>query len=122
MRKAVQKNDTVWFFDSYDNLHTGKAANRFENDGISYIRVELSPFGVYLVKEKDCYPDKDTCLKAKKDQEEARIERFMAEIHTKEDLIAFMYNHTVSPAEEYTDWTAREAVRRKAALFGIILE
>lgn len=32
-----------------------------------------------------------------------------------------MFNKTVSLAEEYTDWEAREAVTRKAKEFGIDL-
>ena len=30
------------------------------------------------------------------------------------DLVAFMYDHCVACAEEYTDWTARRAVKEIA--------
>ena len=120
MRKAIQKNDTVWFFDNYDNLHTGTVSKLFEHNGVPYARVSCS--GTWNIKVADCYPDKGSCLEARERKKEARISLILAQLKTKDDLIAYMYTHTVSLAEEYTDWEAREAVKRKAAEFGITLK
>lgn len=37
----------------------------------------------------------------------------MQGINSVEDLVRFGYNNSVSLAEEYTDWEAREAYKRK---------
>ena len=37
-----------------------------------------------------------------------------AKIKDASDLVAFMYDHCVACAEEYTDWTARRAVKEIA--------
>lgn len=48
------------------------------------------------------------------DENAARAAEIRAQIQTKEDMIRFMFNHTVSCAEEYTDWFARETVKQIA--------
>mgnify|MGYP001851234930 CR=1 FL=1 len=124
----IKENDTVWFFDNYDNLHTGTVSKLFDYDDIPYARVALSQhgehagFGAWNVKAADCHPDKGSCLEARERKKEARISLILAQLKTKDDLIAYMYTHTVNLAEEYTDWDAREAVKRKAAEFGITLK
>ena len=124
----IKEKDTVWFFDNYDNLHTGTVSKLFDHDGVSYARVELYKHDEYAcrgswnIKAADCYPDKGSCLEARERKKEARISQILAQLKTKDDLIAYMYTHIVSWAEEYTDWDAREAVKRKAAEFGITLE
>ena len=40
---------------------------------------------------------------------DAQVQKYRASIVTVCDLVRFMYNHTVSRAEEYTDWEARAA-------------
>lgn len=75
----IKENDTVWFFDNYDNLHTGTVSKLFDYDDIPYARVELSRhgehagFGAWNVKVADCYPDKESCLKAREQKKETRI-------------------------------------------------
>ncbi len=43
-----------------------------------------------------------------------RIAEIKAKIKDAGDLVAFMYDHCVACAEEYTDWTARRAVKEIA--------
>ena len=51
-----------------------------------------------------------------------KVVRYCKSISTIEDLVIFMFNHCISCAEEYTDWAAREASRRKVLeLLGIEL-
>ena len=122
----IKENDTVWFFDNYDNLHTGTVSKLFDYDDIPYACVALSQqdeyarCGTWNIKAADCYPDKESCLKAREQKKETRISQILAQLKTKDDLIAYMYCHVVCWAEEFTDWDAREAVKRKAAEFGII--
>ena len=49
-----------------------------------------------------------------KNEEEKKIAEIKAKIKDTGDLVAFMYDHCVACAEEYTDWTARRAVREIA--------
>lgn len=44
----------------------------------------------------------------------ARAAEIRAQIQTKDDMIQFMFDHTVSCAEEYTDWFARKTVKQIA--------
>ena len=60
---------------------------------------------VYSVGEKD---------KELKKEEEKKIAEIKAKIKDTGDLVAFMYDHCVACAEEYTDWTARRAVKEIA--------
>ena len=43
-----------------------------------------------------------------------KIAEIKAKIKDTGDLVAFMYDHCVACAEEYTDWTARRAVKEIA--------
>ena len=45
----IKENDTVWFFDNYDNLHTGTVSKLFDYDDIPYARVALSQHGEHAV-------------------------------------------------------------------------
>ena len=47
-------------------------------------------------------------------EEEKKIAEIKAKIKDASDLVAFMYDHCVACAEEYTDWTARKAVKEIA--------
>lgn len=49
-----------------------------------------------------------------KKEEEKKIAEIKAKIKNANDLVAFMYDHCVANAEEYTDWTARRAVKEIA--------
>ena len=49
-----------------------------------------------------------------KKEEEEKIAEIKAKIKDTGDLVAFMYDHCVACAEEYTDWTARRAVKELA--------
>ena len=49
-----------------------------------------------------------------KKEEEKKIAEIKAKIKDTGDLVAFMYDHCVACAEEYTDWTARRAVKEIA--------
>ena len=63
--------------------------------------------------------EKFVCFKRRtskriKKEEEKKIAEIKAKIKNAGDLVAFMYDHCVACAEEYTDWTARRAVKEIA--------
>lgn len=63
---------------------------------------------------KDLYASREELQKELKKEEEKKIAEIKAKIKDTGDLVAFMYDHCVACAEEYTDWTARRAVKEIA--------
>ena len=35
----IKEKDIIWFFDNYDNLHTGTVSKLFDYNGVPYARV-----------------------------------------------------------------------------------
>lgn len=72
---------------------------------------------------KNLYTSREELQKELKKEEEKKIAEIKAKIKDANDLVAFMYDHCVACAEEYTDWTARRAVREIAKeMLGLELE
>lgn len=70
----------------------------------------------------DLFPDRESAQDAVARHGTSRYERYASEITDLESAIAFAWSHTVSLAEEYTDWDARRAFRdRVHALTGVAL-
>ena len=63
---------------------------------------------------KDLYTSREELQKELRREEEKKIAEIKSKIKDANDLVAFMYNHCVACAEEYTDWTARRAVKEIA--------
>ena len=63
---------------------------------------------------KNLYASREELQKELKKEEENKIAEIKAKIKDASDLVAFMYDHCVACAEEYTDWTARKAVKEIA--------
>lgn len=116
--KKIQKGMHVWFFDSYDTLQDGIVDSIQLAGGIDYALFRNNGGA----KCEDCYPSKNACLQAKLEKDNAEVLQIQQSIQTVEDLVRYMYNHTVSCAEEYTNWNARKAVAIRAKeLLGIEL-
>lgn len=114
---------TVWFFDHYDNFRSGKIIKITKVKNETYYFIENETFHTtYYVSPKDCYFTADDCLNAHKKKYDDTVNEYIRNIKTIEDLVLFMFTHTVSYAEEYTDYAAREAAIKKATEFGITLE
>ncbi len=64
-------------------------------------------YGIVGVKIKNCYSIKDELLAAMHENFQKMIAAFCEEIKTVNNFVAFIYDNTVSCAEEYTDWNAR---------------
>lgn len=117
-KTEIRINGTVWFFDPYGNLFCGRVA---EIAG-EHVRVKGTgdSFGTTGAKTADCYATKQECIRAKQDADRAEVEAYKAQITDVRELVKFMYDNTVSCAEEYTDWNARKAARERAReLLGI---
>lgn len=63
---------------------------------------------------KDLYASREELQKELKKEEEKKIAEIKAKIKDVGDLVEFMYDHCVACAAEYTDWTARKAVKEIA--------
>ena len=79
-----------------------------------YMTNECYAFGSHSVHFDDLYPSKGDLLKAMFDEAMKKTAEIKASIQSKDDCIRYMFNHTISCAEEYTDWTARRAIQQIA--------
>ena len=122
MEQDFKPGDYVYFIDNYDNNYEGEildVLSPFEHMMVFYsIETRYGTFAVPIYN----------IFKTKEDREQARIKRYnrkvqeyCEKINDIVDLVFFMFDHNVAPAEEYTDWEAREAARIKANQFGINL-
>lgn len=122
MEQNFKLGDYVYFIDNYDNNHEGEildVLNPLEHL-MTFYSIETR-YGTFAVPVYDIF-------KTKEDREQGRIKRYnkkvreyCEKINNITDLVFFMFNHNVAPAEEYTDWEARAAARIKANQFGINL-
>lgn len=122
MDQNFKPGDYVYFIDNYDNNYEGKildVLSPLEHMMVFYsIETRYGTFAIPIYN----------IFKTKEDREQARIKRYnkkvqeyCEKINDIVDLVFFMFDHNVAPAEEYTDWEAREAARIKANQFGINL-
>lgn len=115
----IRINDTVWFFDPYGSLFCGRVTKI--TGGYAEVKgTGGNSIGSTGVKIADCYATEQECISAKQEADRAEVEAYKAQITDVAALVEFMYSHTVSCAEEYTDWNARKAAReRSRELLGI---
>lgn len=72
---------------------------------------------------KDLYASREELQNKLKKEERKKIAEIKDSIKDAGDLVRFMYDHCVACAEEYTDWTARRAVKEIAKeMLGLKLE
>lgn len=120
--------DKVWWFDAWDNMRWGIIYEiRTKKQGA------LSPVKMALIYEngrkgsntgarlEECWPTREQCLVAKKNEEQKHYKECLNYIRTVEDLVRFMYNTDLT--SEFRDCAAAKAVTEKAKeLLGIDLE
>ena len=122
MEQNFKPGDHVYFIDSYDNDQFGEildVSDPLEHQMTFYF--VKTYYGTFIAPIYNIF-------KTKEDREQTRIKRwnkkvqdYCKDINDVKDLVFFMFDHNVAPAEEYTDWEAREAARIKANQFGINL-
>lgn len=123
MMTNVKIGDTVWFEEHWSgNLVSGKVINTGMTDistrhpkPLPYAKINWDQGGTSDILFKDLYPTQEALQKALTDKENEYIAEVKSEIHDVNDLVKFMYNNTVATgAGEYTNYSARRAVREIA--------
>lgn len=100
----------VWFQNIWSNMIENGTVVEIE-DNIATIETE---FGNTGKKITDIYPSKDEAIKHINRKQSDRIDKIASKITNVEQLVKFMFDNNISHCEEYTDWTARKAVIKKA--------
>lgn len=112
----------VWFLEPWGKcIHSAKITALGETE-ISVQNPEKYPYaeikwdagGNSRRLLKNLYTSREELQKELRKEEEKKIAEIKAKIKDVNDLVTFMYNHCVADAEEYTDWTARRAVKEIA--------
>lgn len=126
MVNKPKKGRAIWFKAPYVDVNQGVVEKTGTTEkGVEYIKIQGvgDTHGTYHALPENCYTTKEELLTALQEKEEAKIRAYCADIHTVKDLVQFMYENTVAPAEEYTNWEARRAAAISAKnLLGIDLE
>lgn len=122
MIKNPKIGQKVWFFEPWGHcIHSAKITALGETE-VSVRDPEKYPYadikwdigGNSKRLLRDLYSSREELQKELKKAEEKKISEIKAKIKDANDLVTFMYNNCVASAEEYTDWTARRAVREIA--------
>lgn len=112
----------VWFLEPWGQcIHSAKITALGETEvsvrnpeKYPYADIEWDDGGNSGCLLKNLYASCEELQKELKKEEEKKIAEIKAKIKDASDLVAFMYDHCVACAEEYTDWTARKAVKEIA--------
>ena len=107
----------VWFLEPWGQcIHSAKITALGETEvsvrnpeKYPYADIEWDDGGNSGCLLKNLYASREELQKELKKEEEKKIAEIKAKIKDAGDLVAFMYDHCVACAEEYTDWTARKA-------------
>lgn len=112
----------VWFLEPWGQcIHSAKITALGETEvsvrypkKYPYADIEWDDGGNSGRLLKDLYASREELQKELKKEEEKKIAEIKAKIKDVGDLVEFMYDHCVACAAEYTDWTARKAVKEIA--------
>ena len=112
----------VWFLEQWNHcIHSAKITALGEAEvsvrdpeKYPYAEIKLDVGGNSRRLLKNLYTSREELQKEIKKAEEKKISEIKAKIKDANDLVVFMYDHCVACAEEYTDWTARRAVKEIA--------
>lgn len=121
--KDVKISDTVYY--NTDGYRKGKATvNRIYVDGLIQPAIELKTrYGAFTVKLHNLFATQEELTEHIARTEKERFNKRLNEIKTVKDLVRFMYDNTVSEADEYTDEDGRRIAAMKAKeLLGIDLD
>lgn len=112
----------VWFLEPWSHcIHSAKITAIGETE-VSVRDPEKHPYAEVKWDDggnsshllKNLYTSREELQNEIKKAEEKRIAEIKDSIKDVNDLVTFMYNHCVASAEEYTDLTARRAVKEIA--------
>ena len=112
----------VWFLEPWSKcIHSAKITALGETE-VSARDPEKYPYAEIKWDDggdsgrllRDLYSSREELQAELKKAEKKRIAEIKGSIKDVNGLVAFMYNHCVASAEEYTDWTARRVVKEIA--------
>lgn len=115
--------DKVWFEAHWSgNLTSGEVIKTGMTDvskrypePLPYAEVQWDMGGVSNMLFEDLYPTEEALRQGLKAKENAYVAKVKSEIHDVNDLVKFMYNNNIAKgASEYTNYSARRAVREIA--------
>ena len=88
------------------------------------IQIEGSKYDKRNALVEKCHPSREAAKAAQDAENNAIKDKYRSEINSVQELVQFMYNHTIATgAGEYTNWNGREVAREKAKeLLGVDLE
>lgn len=111
----------MWYRNAYITAGEATVIGFETSDkGIAY--AILCDGGTFGVKLSDIFATEEELLTDSEKRFEESVSSMKASIRDVNDLVRFMYNHTIHGAEEYTEEDARQAVRERAKeLLGIEL-
>lgn len=117
--------DMVWFIEPFSNrILDGKIEDFLttETHGMEQrcVRIHCSNFGHTWQLLNRTFLTKEDAIQFLKQKEDDLSQTYLNQISSIEDLVKFMYEHSVASGEE-TDWIARKVVEEKASEFGIKL-
>lgn len=112
----------VWFLEQWNHcIHSAKIIALGETEvsvrdtkKYPYAEIKWDVGGNSNCLLRNLYSSREELQKEIKKAEEKKISEIKSKIKNVNDLVAFMYDHCVACAEEYTDWTARRAVKEIA--------
>lgn len=126
--RHFQIGDHVWFDQTWVGLTSGtitsieEIENRRTGTKGTFARIHADNGGDSGAKINRIWATKEEGMKAMKAESDAAVKKYKDSIKDVNDLVRFMYDNTVSSAEEYTNWEARQAARERAKeLLGIDL-
>lgn len=118
----------VWFAEACNQrIHSAKliALDEVEVSTRKYLyaKIEMDDGCRLGWPLKNLYASREELQNKLKKEERKKIAEIKDSIKDAGDLVRFMYDHCVACAEEYTDWTARRAVKEIAKeMLGLKLE
>ncbi len=122
IEKFKNENRPVWYMDTWSGIPIKAQIIDilYDKEVGEYVHLkcirdaESYAVGTNDIMFEGLFPSKKALMEDAAAKEQDEIDTIKASIDTMADCIAFMFNHTVSCAEEYTDWTARRAIQEIA--------
>lgn len=119
----VKIGDSLYFHT--DGGRTGKATvSRICTDGLAQPSISMKTrYSSFTVQLRNLFATSEEVARHIKEVHDKRFNERLEKVRTVKDLVRFMYDNTVSEADEYTDEDGRKIAAMKAKeLLGIDLD
>lgn len=120
-QNTIQTGMSVWFMDNYDNIQNGTVIEIVPTKNGDYVHVRIALGGTMHTPRNSVYESQQACMDAFNQAQRNKTDEYKQTICSINDLVSFCLNHTVSYAEEYTDYAARKAVIERASELGLTI-